>query len=55
MEISKKTLSASPRPGNLSGGNGALYTAQLLEKARADMLAVGLEVHNGDSGRAVWL
>ncbi|MGA2631896.1 MAG: magnesium-translocating P-type ATPase, partial [Terriglobia bacterium] len=36
MEISKKTLSASPRPGNLPGGDGAHYSVQLLEKARAD-------------------
>jgi Mg2+-importing ATPase len=36
MEISKKTLSASPHPGNLSGGNGAHVSVQLLEKARAD-------------------
>jgi len=36
MEISKKTLNASQRPGNPSGGNGAHYSVQLLEKARAD-------------------
>ena len=36
MEISKKTLNASQQPGNLSGGNGAHYSAELLEKARAD-------------------
>jgi Mg2+-importing ATPase len=36
MEISKKTLNASPRPGNVSGGSGAPYSVQLLEKARAD-------------------
>ena len=36
MEIVEKTLSASPRPGNLRGGNGAHYSVQLLEKARAD-------------------
>ena len=36
MEISKKTLNASQRPGNLPGGNGAHYSVQLLEKARAD-------------------
>src|SRR5665647_2953615 len=36
MEISKKTLNASQHPGNLSGRNGAHYSVQLLEKARAD-------------------
>ena len=36
MEISKKTLNASPHPGNLSGGNGAHDSVQLLEQARAD-------------------
>jgi P-type Mg2+ transporter len=36
MEISRKTLNASQRPGNLPGGNGAPYSVQLLEKARAD-------------------
>jgi P-type Mg2+ transporter len=36
MEISKKTLSAAQHPGNLSGGNGAHDSVQLLEKARAD-------------------
>ena len=36
MEISKKTLNASQHPGNLLGGNGAHYSVQLLEKARAD-------------------
>jgi len=36
MEISEKALSTPPRPGNLAGGNGANYSAELLEKARAD-------------------
>jgi Mg2+-importing ATPase len=36
MEISEKTLNASQRPGNLPGGNGTHYSAELLEKARAD-------------------
>jgi Mg2+-importing ATPase len=36
MDISKKTLNTSQHPGNLSGGNGAQYSVQLLEKARAD-------------------
>ena len=40
MGISKKTLNASPHPGNLSGGNGEHYSVQLLEKARADTDAV---------------
>ena len=36
MEMSKKILNTSQHPGNLSGGNGAHYSVQLLEKARAD-------------------
>jgi Mg2+-importing ATPase len=36
MEISKKTLNTSQQPGNLPGGNGSHYSAELLEKARAD-------------------
>ncbi len=36
MEISNKTLNASQHPGDLPGGNGAHYSVQLLEKARAD-------------------
>ncbi|MGA2679070.1 MAG: magnesium-translocating P-type ATPase [Sedimentisphaerales bacterium] len=36
MEISKKTMNASQQPGNLPGGNGTHYSAELLEKARAD-------------------
>ena len=36
MEISKKTLNGSNRPGNLPGGDGAHDSVQLLEKARAD-------------------
>jgi Mg2+-importing ATPase len=36
MEITKKTLEASQHPDNLSGVNGAHYSVQLLEKARAD-------------------
>jgi Mg2+-importing ATPase len=36
MEISTKTLNASPRPGNLPGGSGTPDSVQLLEKARAD-------------------
>ncbi len=36
MEISKKTLNASQHPGKLPGENGAHYSVQLLEMARAD-------------------
>lgn len=36
MKIPMKTLSASPPPGGLSGGNGAHVSVRLLEKARAD-------------------
>ena len=36
MEISRKALNVSQRPGSLPGGNGARYSVQLLEKARAD-------------------
>ena len=49
MEISKKTLSASPSPGNLSGGNGA-YPVQLLEKARADTDTVLKELGSQPDG-----
>ena len=36
MEVSTKTLNASPHTGTLPGGNGAHYSIQLLEKARSD-------------------
>ena len=36
METSKKTPNAFPRPVNHLGRNGEHYSAQLLEKARAD-------------------
>src|SRR5512142_454740 len=36
MEVSKKTLNSSQHPGNPHGGDGAQYSVQLLEKARAD-------------------
>ena len=36
MEISKKTLNTSQHPGNLPGADGTNYSAELLEKARAD-------------------
>ena len=49
MEISKKTLNASNRPGNLPGGDGAHDSVQVLEKARADTATVlkGLGPHLG--------
>jgi len=50
MEISKKTLNASQQPGNLSGGNGAHYSAELLEKARADTDTVLKELESQLSG-----
>ncbi|HEX7508958.1 MAG TPA: cation-transporting P-type ATPase, partial [Polyangia bacterium] len=34
--MSKKTLNASNRSGSLPSGDGAHYSAELLEKARAD-------------------
>ena len=40
MEISKKALTASQRPRKLPGGNGAQYSAQLLEQERGDTDAV---------------
>src|SRR5664280_2072913 len=36
MEITKKTPDASQHPDKLPVGNGAHYSVQLLEKARAD-------------------
>ena len=36
MEISKKTLNASPHSRNLPDGNGAHDSVQLLEQARTD-------------------
>jgi Mg2+-importing ATPase len=50
MEISKKTLNASHRPGNLPGANGAHYSAELLEKARADIDTVLKELESQLSG-----
>ena len=50
MEISKKTLNASQHPGNLPGGNGAHYSVQLLEKARADTDTVLKELGSQLSG-----
>jgi len=50
MEISKKALNASQQPGNLPGGNGAHYSAELLEKARADTDTVLKELESQLSG-----
>jgi len=50
MEISKKTLNASQQPGNLPGGNGAHYSVELLEKARADTDTVLKELESQLSG-----
>ena len=50
MEISKKTLNASQHPGNLSGGNGPHYSAQLLEKAHADTDTVLKELGSQPDG-----
>ncbi len=50
MEISKKTLNASQRPGNLPGGNGAQNSEQLLEKARADTDTVLKELGSQPDG-----
>ena len=50
MEISKKTLNASQQPGNLPGGNRAHYSAELLEKARADTDTVLKELESQLSG-----
>jgi len=50
MEISKKTLSPSQRPGNLPGGNGAHSSVELLEKARADADSVLKELGSQPGG-----
>jgi Mg2+-importing ATPase len=50
METLKKTPDASQHTGNLSGGNGAQDSAELLEKARADTDAVLKEVGSQLSG-----
>ncbi len=51
MGISKKkTLNASQHPGNLPGKNGAHYSVQLLEKARADADTVLKELGSQLSG-----
>jgi Mg2+-importing ATPase len=50
MEISKKIMNASQRPDNLPGGNGAHYSAELLEKARADTDTVLKELESQLNG-----
>ena len=50
MEVSKKTLNASQHPGNLPGGDGAHYSVQLLEKARADTDTVLKELGSQPGG-----
>jgi len=50
MEISEKTLNASQQPGNLPGGNRTHYSAELLEKARADTDTVLKELESQLNG-----
>jgi len=50
MKISMKTLNTSRRPGNLSGGNGEIYTVQLMENARADIDTVLKELGSQPDG-----
>ncbi|MDD5761207.1 MAG: magnesium-translocating P-type ATPase [bacterium] len=50
MEISKKTPNASQRPGTHPGGNGAQFSVQLLEKARADADTVLKELGSQTGG-----
>jgi Mg2+-importing ATPase len=50
METLKKTPDASQHTGNLSGGNGAQDSAELLEKARANTDAVLKEIGSQLSG-----
>ena len=50
MEISKKTLNASQHPGNVSSGDGAHDSVQLLEKARTDTDTVLKELGSQLSG-----
>jgi magnesium-transporting ATPase (P-type) len=50
MEMAEKTLNASPRPGNFSGGNRTHYSDQLLEHARSDIDAVLKALGSGLSG-----
>jgi hypothetical protein len=53
MEVLPKPEKAAHRPGSVPGANGAKYSAQLLEKARADADTVlkELESRLGRSGR----
>src|SRR5450759_2162929 len=50
MDIPKKTLNASQRPGNLPGGNGGHSSVELLEKARADADTVLKELGSQPGG-----
>ena len=50
MDNSKKAPSSSDHPGNLPGGDGAHYSVQLLEKARADSDTVLKEIGSQVSG-----
>lgn len=50
MKAAKKILNASHRPGNLLGRNGAHYSRQLLEHARADTDTVLKELGSQRSG-----
>jgi len=50
MDNSKKAPSSSDHPGNLPGGDGAHYSAQLLEKAHADSDTVLKEIGSQVSG-----
>ena len=50
MEMAKKTLNASHGSGSLPGENGAHYSVELLEKARADTDTVLKELGSQLSG-----
>jgi len=50
VDTSKKTLNTSGRPGHLPSRNGAHFSVQLLEKARADTDAVLKELGSQLSG-----
>ena len=50
MDNSKKAPNSSDHPGNLPGGDGAHYSVQLLEKARADTDTVLKEIGSQVSG-----
>jgi P-type Mg2+ transporter len=50
MDNSKKAANSSDLPGDLPGGEGAQYSVQLLEKARADTDTVLKEIGSQVSG-----